>query len=99
MQVTFLRLGYMANIGLFLLDNKVILLRAKARADRWEEEKMLIRYEMRWVVNCFEYKKSMLEKWADESEKTKLIGHQIYAWKQVALWDNFINKAENSFKK
>ena len=57
----------MANIGLFLLDNRVIWLRAKVRADRWEEEKMLIKYEMRWVVNWFEYKKSMWEKWADES--------------------------------
>ena len=85
----------MANNGLFLLDNRVIWLRAKTRADRWEEGKMLIKYEMRWVVNWFEYKKSMWEKWADESEKMKLIGHHIYAWKQVALWNNFIKKAEN----
>ena len=41
------------------------------RADRWEQEKMLIKYEMRWVVNWFEYKKSMWEKWADESEKNE----------------------------
>jgi hypothetical protein len=76
----------------------VIWLRAKARADRWEEEKMLIKCEMRWVLNWFEYKKSMWEKWANESEKMKLMGRQIYAWKQVALWNDFVDRAQNPFK-
>lgn len=76
----------------------MIWLRAKARADRWEEEKILIKCEMRWVLNWFEYKKSMWGKWAKESGEKKLIGHQVYAWKQVALWNDFINKAQTSFK-
>lgn len=76
----------------------MIWLRAKARADRWEEEEILIKCEMRWVLNWFEYRKSMWEKWANESKKEELMGHQVYAWKQVALWNDFINQAQNSFK-
>jgi hypothetical protein len=73
-------------------------LRAKARYDRWKEEKIWVVNEMKWVQNWFGYKKNWWTRRAEECEKEGKQGHAVYAWKQAGLWDGFMNKAEEAFK-
>lgn len=65
-------------------------MRAKARRDRWVEEKTLLLSQMEWVRNYFSYH---LKMWKGRTcEGTA--GHRCYAFKQVSTWAGFKDQAE-----
>lgn len=68
-------------------------LQVKARKDGWNEEVIWVENEMQWVINWYNHKKEWWTSLAKESEE----GHAAYAWKQVALWNDFLLKAKKTF--
>jgi hypothetical protein len=61
-------------------------LRAKARYDRWNEELLLVRYEMTWALTWYAYQRREWERRAVWAEMQHLSGHRCYAEKQVVMW-------------
>jgi len=61
-------------------------LRAKARYDRWNEELLLVRYEMTWALKWYAYQQRDWERRANWAEMRHLCGHRCYAEKQVVMW-------------
>ena len=53
---------------------------------------------MKWVKNWFAYKEGWWTGRAKESEKEQKRGHTVYVWRQVALWNGFLTKAQEAFK-
>ena len=62
---------------------RVNWLRAKARKERWEEEMELVKMEMEWTINSFEYKERL---WKGIAEGAEREGHRAYGWKQSWMW-------------
>lgn len=64
---------------------RVHWLRARASAERWREECLLIRHEMRWTVTYFEYKS---RQWSDAlmsfAEMSR--GPAAYADRKATMW-------------
>lgn len=73
---------------------RVNWLRAKARKERWEEEVELVKSEMRWTVNCFEYHERI---WDKRAEEAKSEGQMAYAWKQKSTWGRWTKAAKDTF--
>jgi hypothetical protein len=76
---------------------RVNWLRAKARLDRWVEEEVLVKHEMRWTTIWFQ---NQVDLWVERSnaEGDDLpTGHKSYAVKQQKLWRAFLVKASASF--
>ena len=73
---------------------RVNWLRAKARKERWEEEIELVRCEMDWTVNCFQHHERI---WRERAEGADGPGHRAYAWKQWAMWNEWVGMAETRF--
>lgn len=59
-------------------------LRSKARHDRWDEEVEILKSEMDWTIRYFDYQK---EVWEKRAMKTGEDGHQAYACRQAAMWE------------
>ena len=77
---------------------RVNWLRAKARHDRWKEELLIVRYEMKWTILWF---KHQMKEWKDRlrrSVEEKKLGHIAYAEKQVAMWKMFMREGERGFR-
>ena len=74
------------------------MLQAKARYDRWKEEKVWVETEMKWVQNWFAYRENWWMERVKENEEESKKGHLIYAWKQVGLWNEFGQKAKRAWK-
>jgi hypothetical protein len=88
-------------ISLFTLDSflvyRVNWLRAKARVDRWQEELILVKHEMRWTILWFQYQANL---WRERSERVDDLlptGHTSYAKKQQKLWKAFEQKSSERF--
>ncbi|EAU93542.2 hypothetical protein CC1G_02772 [Coprinopsis cinerea okayama7 len=75
---------------------RVNWLRAKSRANRWEEEYKLLRAEMDWVTNFFTYKEEECRGWADAQRESP--GHVAYARRQEEMWRLMRLNAEYTFK-
>ena len=75
-------------------------LRAKARYSRWEEEYKVVRNEMVWTVNYFQYRKRQWEERriavSDDGEVNT--GLQCYTTKQAGLWRRFAEEATAKFR-
>ena len=87
--------------GFFTNNNtvyRVSWLRAKARYLRWTEEMRLVKLEMHWTVNWFRHKqrcwKERLDCVVDEERDD---GLKCYCHKQIALWKEFADGAEQRF--
>ena len=76
---------------------RVNWLRAKARVDRWEEEKILVRNEMQWTILWFQYQASLWSERSKRDDSHLPLGHRSYAAKQEKLWDSFERKATERF--
>jgi len=77
---------------------RVNWLRAKARVDRWLEERILVRHEMRWTILWFQ---NQANTWGErlKSEDPNLPpGHASYAAKQQKLWNAFQRRASERFE-
>ncbi|KAG1722469.1 hypothetical protein EDB19DRAFT_1645759, partial [Suillus lakei] len=69
-------------------------LKAKARWSRWQEELSLVRHEMGWTINWFNYHQN---KWNRRWQQATRPGHQAYAYQQVLIWGRFSHDAEKTF--
>ncbi|EAU83220.2 hypothetical protein CC1G_11681 [Coprinopsis cinerea okayama7 len=76
---------------------RVNWLRAKSRAERWEEEHTLLTYEMDWVVRFFAYKQDQCRQWA--AMKPESPGHNAYAMRQSEMWRLMCMNAQKAFLK
>jgi hypothetical protein len=79
----------------FPIVYRVNWLRAKARKKRWEEELELVKSEMSWTVNCFQYHE---EVWKKRAEAAKSPGQVAYGWKLKSGWEKWAKLAEIEFK-
>lgn len=72
-------------------------LRARASAQRWQEEKTLVRYEMQWTVRYFQYHGN---KWRQTVAQTPTMaaGPQAYAARKAAAWDKMARDADTQFR-
>jgi hypothetical protein len=73
----------------------VNFLRAKARYDRWEEELKIIRHEMKWCVLYFQHYRDVWKVCAEESGTKE--GHKAYAYKQMVMWEKFMQEGQDRF--
>ena len=71
-------------------------LRARAQYHRWEEEKLLVHYEMTWTVRYF---LNEGKKWKDRSTNSFIsLGAIAYAARQTATWIGRAASASKYFK-
>jgi hypothetical protein len=71
-------------------------LRAKAAFDRASEENILVKHEMKWTVNFFQYQ---ARQWKERKEAASSYGHILYAARQEGIWHRFASSAVASFLK
>ncbi|EGN91641.1 hypothetical protein SERLA73DRAFT_67080, partial [Serpula lacrymans var. lacrymans S7.3] len=69
------------------------VVREKAMYNRWIEEDILVHLEMKWTVQYFQYQ----AKYANEMEAKP--GHVAYAEWQIRMWDQFSERAKDSFQR
>jgi len=77
---------------------RVHWLRAKARHDRSWEELILIRHEMTWTIEYFNYQ---LLRWSHHYEAINTImqpGHAAYAVRLMQMWLAFADHAKATFQ-
>ncbi|KAK7679233.1 hypothetical protein QCA50_017811 [Cerrena zonata] len=73
---------------------RVNWLRAKARRDRWKEEKILLKSEMQWTRNYFKHTEKT---WLDRSKDTT-VGAECYALRQAYNWRRFAHLAQKALE-
>jgi hypothetical protein len=73
-------------------------LRARARAKRWNEEKLIVEQEMSLVVNTFGYMRELWEARARNMGNDKL-GHKAYAMREAERWERWGETARAEFAK
>jgi hypothetical protein len=75
-------------------------LRPKAHYTWWEEEYKVVRNEMVWTVNYFQYRKQQWEerRIAVSDDGKVNTGLQCYAAKQAGLWRRFAEEATVKFR-
>ncbi|KAI0071322.1 hypothetical protein K474DRAFT_1580866, partial [Panus rudis PR-1116 ss-1] len=75
--------------------DQVNWLRAKARWDRWAEEKILMKSEMEWTRNFFRHS---AEKWEERTYRSAhdnaYGGATVFAWREVKTWRLLEEQAE-----
>ena len=61
-------------------------MKARARAERWSEEREIILKEMEWVIGTFRY---MGRLWEIRGEKmgSEKPGHRAYAAREIKRWN------------
>lgn len=74
--------------------HRVNWLRAKAAFDRASEETLLVKHEMQWTVNYFQYHSNQ---WKEKKLLGISYGHTAYAARQEAMWSRFASSAMRSF--
>lgn len=80
------------------LVNRVHWLRARAQRMRWNEELVLVRYEMGWTVNFYLYQTGI---WTERTSIAKTNGDRgatAYASRKEAMWLEIANRARVQFK-
>jgi hypothetical protein len=80
---------------------RVNWLRAKARAERAQEEEMTVLEEMGSTIRWYQFHK---QKWQARAihalqSPQQGMGHHLYAERQVAMWERLAEVAEKSFPK
>jgi hypothetical protein len=76
---------------------RVNWLRAKARVDRWQEEQILVKNEMRWTTLWFQNQANIWRERSEREDDILPIGHKSYATKQQKLWSAFERKSAERF--
>ncbi|KAF8238613.1 hypothetical protein L208DRAFT_1045311, partial [Tricholoma matsutake] len=75
--------------------HRVNWLRAKAAFDRASEENILVKHEMKWTLNYFQYQ---ARRWEDWKKSAKSYGHIVYAARKEGMWHRFATLAVASFR-
>ena len=73
-------------------------MRAGARAQRWNKEKVIVAKEMEWVVKSFGYKEKVWEVRARDMGNEKQ-GHKAYAAREAERWMRWGETARAEFAK
>nr|VWP01973.1 Cytochrome P450 monooxygenase AKT7 (EC (AK-toxin biosynthesis protein 7) [Ganoderma boninense] len=73
---------------------RMLWLRAYARKQRWDEEVVLVPFEMDCVLRCFGTKATDWEGWSTGAHTP---GHAAFALRQVAMWRNLKDHARSAF--
>ena len=71
-------------------DRRMLWLRAYARKARWDEELVLVPFEMECTVRSFERKAAEWEEWLPLGATE---GHCAFAHRQVAMWQSLCDHA------
>ena len=77
---------------------RVNWLRARARAQGWNEEKVIVAKEMEWVVMTFGYMREVWEVRAKNMAGEKP-GHKAYAMREAERWQRWAETARTEFAK
>ena len=78
----------------FLIARRSIWLRSYARLKRWEEEERIVRAEMDWTVNYFNYRADQWRQWADGAG---LGGAKADAFRTAAMWSAMAQHSRGVF--
>ena len=71
-------------------------IRARAQKHRWEEELLLVKYEMQWTTRSFLHK---AKKWQDRFEESDIDpGPKAYAARQSSQWRRMAFDADRQFR-
>ena len=89
-------LDYMLNTDWQPSVYRVNWLKAKSRAERWQEEHELLTSEMEWVLRFFDFKEDEAKAWALITGKDSP-GHTAYARKKGEMWRLLAVHAEKMF--
>lgn len=87
---------FMFQLTHILSVHRVNWLRAKARHQRWHEEITILKNEMIWTKIWFGHQVQVWEKRRAASMSLSQ-GHQVYAAKQVWVWNRFLDDATQAF--
>lgn len=80
----------------FFIVRRVHFLRARALKKRWDEERILLNYEMQWTVRFFENKSG---KWKIGANTQGISsGAKAYALRQQARWKGMALNSDRIFK-
>lgn len=80
----------------FLEVQRVHWIRARAQKCRWEEELLLIKYEMEWTTKSFMHK---AQEWKDRAEEPDVEpGPKAYAARQSSQWRRMSSDADRLFR-
>lgn len=74
---------------------RVHWLRARAQKNRWEEELLLVTYEMQWTVRYFIHYGNMWQSALDDPNITE--GAKAYATRQQTMWKTLAFRADKAF--
>ena len=72
----------------------MLWLRAYARKLRWEEEEIILLFEMECTERFF---RGYAARWATWGEESRSVGHGCYAAKQRGMWLGLAEHASRSF--
>ena len=78
----------------YVIVRKMLWLRAYARQQRWDEELIMVPFEMDCTVRKFRTK---AEDWEGWGRSPRSAGHAAYAAKQKALWLDLARHAQGLF--
>src|SRR6201999_682048 len=74
-------------------------LRARAQKLRWQEELLLVTYEMQWVVRYFMHQSRM---WNERARVSAGAGRHpgviAYAYRHQSIWDQRTHRADQTFR-
>ncbi|KAF8231598.1 hypothetical protein L208DRAFT_1276368, partial [Tricholoma matsutake] len=74
--------------------HRVNWLWTNAALDCASEENILVKHEMKWTLNYFQYQ---ARQWKERKKAATSYGHIIYAARQEGMWHQFASSAVASF--
>lgn len=80
----------------FIVVKRVHFLRARALRNRWNEEYILLNYEMEWTVRFFQKKSEYWKSGADTEDISS--GAKAYARRREAQWKEMAVNSDRIFK-
>lgn len=81
---------------MFSKVQRVHWIRARAQRNRWEEELILIRYEMQWTTKSFLHWAQIWEERFQEGNSNP--GPKAYAARQCGQWRSLATDADQVFR-
>ncbi|KAG2048430.1 hypothetical protein BDR06DRAFT_895550 [Suillus hirtellus] len=74
-------------------------LRTKALCDHWNEEVILVKHEMQWMINFFKHKAKQWLAHMDNAALNEMTGHACYAARQSQIYHDLARHAADLFGK
>ena len=81
-------------IILYHCQSGIHWLRARAQKERWEEEVILVRYEMQWTVRYFLHNRGL---WEERRRNSIGPGLVAYATRKASMWNFMALHADHTF--